>query len=62
MISRLPVRFQGTARKWDSMQSRSFLVDICYNKKIKRKSAMYVKEKLLTVILFFIKKKFYIAK
>ncbi|XP_018395660.1 PREDICTED: uncharacterized protein LOC108774133 isoform X2 [Cyphomyrmex costatus] len=40
-ISRLPVRFQGAARKWDSMQSRSFLTDdTCYDKK--RKSVMYV--------------------
>jgi len=46
LISRLPVRFQGAARKWDSMQCRSFLEnDICYDKKIKRKNAMYVKEK-----------------
>ncbi|XP_018350743.1 PREDICTED: uncharacterized protein LOC108753562 [Trachymyrmex septentrionalis] len=41
IISRLPVRFQGAAKKWDSMQSRSFLIDdICYDKKIKRKSAI----------------------
>jgi len=50
----LPVRFQGTARKWDSMQSRSFLVDTCYDKKDKsrKERAMYTKEMYLQQFLF----------
>ncbi|XP_011860739.1 PREDICTED: uncharacterized protein LOC105557935 [Vollenhovia emeryi] len=36
IITRLPARFQGAARKWDSMQNRSFLTDdTCYYKKDK---------------------------
>lgn len=40
------MRFQGAARKWDSMQSRSFLADdIYYDKKdLRKKRAPYIKE------------------
>lgn len=58
----MPARFQGAARKWDSMQSRSFLVDdTCYDKKDKtlKERVMLLKETYLQQLstLFFSLKK-----
>lgn len=44
------MRFQGAAKKWDSMQTRSFLMDdICYDKKdrIQKERAPHIKETYL---------------